>query len=138
MSFAGQAFGDPVNVVLGEEFLVTFKSCTVGDGVAPAVEEVAAFSGFAAYGCLCFCCSGAVVDDDNFVVAEEAEGNLVEFGAVGDGVGVEPVRASRAAFFIAFGFISTEITEGFKGIEFFVRDVVEPVAGGVEVEAFGV
>src|SRR5205807_1488286 len=80
MSFAGESLGNPLRVVLKEEFLVLGASGAIGARVAPAIEKVAASSVAAALvpGGL----GDAVVDDPNLVEFGAAEHDLVEIGAV--------------------------------------------------------
>ena len=97
MAGAGIAVGNPLRVVLLDELLVAHRAATVGGGIAPAINEVAAFALLAAGVTGGFFRRGAVINDPNFVAATGAEHDLVERGIVVERVHVVPKRGRGAA-----------------------------------------
>ena len=77
------------HVVLAEELALLPLPHPVGEGVAPAIEEVAR-------GTRGLLGRRAVVDDPDLVVAPDAERDLIELGVVVDPVGVHPVGVLHA------------------------------------------
>src|SRR5438105_12192555 len=77
---AGQALGDPVGVVLGEQRLILSGAGGIGARIAPAIEEVAAFAAFAPRVPGGFGGARAVIDDPELAEVMDAEGYLIEIG----------------------------------------------------------
>ncbi len=92
MSFARQTAGNPVRIVLGEELLIGDRPRPVDAGIAPAVEQVAAFAALAAGVTGRLGRRGAVVEDPDLAEIVNAHQNLVKLGVIGHGVEVVPVR----------------------------------------------
>ena len=83
--------------MLLHKLLVAHRAATVGGGIAPAINEVAAFALLAAGVTGCFFHRGAVINDPNFVAATGAEHDLVERRIVVERVHVIPKRGRGAA-----------------------------------------
>src|SRR5437879_4061067 len=92
MAFAGKALGNPMGVVLGEQFLVLFLAGAIRAWIAPAVEQVAAFAAAAARMSRRFRCRRAMIDDPEFAEGMDADDKLIEIRIIGHGVEVRPIR----------------------------------------------
>src|SRR5262249_10234222 len=89
--FAGQPLGNPVGVVLREELLILLCAGAIGAGIAPAIEQIAAFAAAAANVAGGLRRGRAVIDDPEFAKFMDAHGNLIEIGIVRDRVEVRDI-----------------------------------------------
>ena len=95
MPHTGKAVRNPLRVVLLDELLVTCRAATVSRGIAPAINEVAAFAVLATAVARGFLGRRAVVNDPNLVAAADAQGDLVKLFVVIERVYVVPERGRR-------------------------------------------
>ena len=79
-----------MRVVLHVEDAVTGVPSAVGLGIAPAVEQIAVWTG-------CLLSGGAVVDDVEFVPIARVENKVVQLGIVAHRIAVEPIAPTRPA-----------------------------------------